>query len=170
MDILNGRLKRETETKIERWKKELGSGSKWSMVNFRRDKHEALASFRAGRNRNKPTGGVSFLFSVSLYQKLSQVTHQPYEPKGRENVRKRKEEENERKNEWKRNGSKEERKRNISITTLPKKKKKKKEKNSHRKIETARNFENLRICLFFFFFISSLNFHNTLKFNTFTSL
>lgn len=60
------------------------------MVNFRRDKHEALASFRAGRNRNKPTGGVSFLFSVSLYQKLSQVTHQPYEPKGRENVRKKK--------------------------------------------------------------------------------
>lgn len=60
------------------------------MVNFRRDKHEALATFRAGRNRNKPTGGVSFLFSVSLYQKLSQVTHQPYEPKGRENVRKKK--------------------------------------------------------------------------------
>lgn len=60
------------------------------MVNFRRDNYEALASFRAGRNRNKPTGGVSFLFSVSLYQKLSQVTHQPYEPKGRENVRKKK--------------------------------------------------------------------------------
>lgn len=69
------------------------------MVNFRRDKHEALASFRAGRNRNKPTGGVSFLFSVSLYQKLSQVTHQPYEPKGRENVRKKKKKENERKSE-----------------------------------------------------------------------